>query len=496
MKILIIQLARLGDIYLSWPAVRGLRRLYPEAEIHVLSRPRFQAAWQGLTEVDRHHVVPAQQIIEPLLEATPNVKNSFQEMGGWVDQLKAEGFDRILNFSFSPFSSFLTHAISNEKTQVAGYTRFADGYLAIPDDMSAFFYAQVGIGRPNRFHLAEIFGTMAGCDLIEQDWQAPAVTTSLRLRGSVMIHIGASESKKQVSFAKWTTVINQFLRVSSENITLIGSAEESDLATKIMSAVPAERVDNLVGKTSLQDVMALLTQAKVLVGADSAPMHMASLTRTPCVNLSFDSVNFWETGPRAPNSVILKGHDETDMASDKIANAIRKVIARERPDVGVATVQKGTPSYWSLTTKEADFQWQFLRAIYLCEDFPPSADPLFIDGISKLHEINALMIEQMQSLQRGVELQRVAPFIDRGEEIIQAIGQLVPSLACLVRWYQTEKIRIGPDSRENLLQRSLDIQQLLQKVLDLYLESFTAQGLPLPVTAEAAVDPTAQRGNL
>jgi hypothetical protein len=343
------------------------------------------------------------------------------------------------------------------------------------------------VGRPNRFHIAEIFGTMAGCDLIEEDWKAPKIVSASRLNGKVILHVGASETKKQVSFTKWITVINQFLKISNENVTLIGSSAEKEIAAKIMAAVPPERVENLVGMTTLQELMGLLTQAKVLVGADSAPMHMASLTKTPCVNISFSTVNFWETGPRSPGSVILKGNDETDIASDKIANAIRKVIAKERADVGVITTQKGTPSFWSLTTKEADFHWQFLKAIYLGEDFPGNEDPLFVDGLSKLHEINQLMIEQMHNLQKGGDIQKIGPIIDRGEEIIETIGKLVPSLVSLVRWYQTEKVRIGPDVHENLLKRSLAVQELLQKVLDLYLQSFDQQVVGAPAVAGATV---------
>lgn len=87
-------------------------------------------------------------------------------------------------------------------------------------------------------------------------------------------------------------------------------------------------------------------------------------------------------------------------------------------------------------------------------------------------DINLLMIDQMQAVQKGTDLRKVAAIMDRGEEIIQTIGQLVPALSPLVRWYQTEKIRIGPDTQEKLLERSLNIQNLLQKVLNLYLDSY------------------------
>jgi predicted signal transduction protein with EAL and GGDEF domain len=138
----------------------------------------------------------------------------------------------------------------------------------------------------------------------------------------------------------------------------------------------------------------------------------------------------------------------------------------------VVTVQDGTPSYWCLEPKNADFQWNFLRAIYMSEDFPANEAPLFRDGIIKMADINSLMIEQMEAVKRGTDLKNVASIMDRGEEIIQTIGQLVPALSPLVRWYQTEKVRIGPDTQEKLLERSLHIQNLLHKVLSLYLDSY------------------------
>ncbi len=35
MKILVLQLARLGDIYMSWPMIRAVKRKYPNAEIDI-----------------------------------------------------------------------------------------------------------------------------------------------------------------------------------------------------------------------------------------------------------------------------------------------------------------------------------------------------------------------------------------------------------------------------------------------------------------------------
>lgn len=491
MKILIIQLARLGDIYQSWPALRAIRRNHPNAQIEVLTRSRFSGAWEGLSVVNRMRTLPNKNIMEPLIEPSLNVKEAYDRMGAFVDELKSEKYDWILNFSFSPFSSYLTHAISEETTKVSGYSRTADGFLAIPDDMSAYFYAQVGIGKPNRYHLAEIFGTLAEADLTDADWAVPSFlgAKTKSAQKTILIHVGASESKKAISPVKWTTIINRLQKNNSVAVKLIGASNETAIAEQICSSVGDNRVENLVGKTTLQELFTHIHNADAVVGADSAPMHMAGLTGTPCVNLSLSTVNFWETGPRAAGSVILRGQDETELASDKVAVAIEKVLNGQKPDLSTISVQKGTPSYWMLEPKGADFEWNLIQAIYMQQDFPANESALYKDAIIKMTDINLLMIEQMQKLQNGGDINKVAPIIDRGEEIIDTIGKLVASISPLVRWYQTEKIRIGPNTQEKLLARSLEIQNLLQKVLDLYLEAYgmTQQDVRASAEAEAKV---------
>ena len=489
MKILILELARLGDIYQTWPAIRGLQRIYPNAQIDVLTRSRFEAAFDGLEGIRQRKILPSRELMEPLFSSQMDVKASHDLVGKFVDSLKAEKYDWILNFSFSPLSSYLTHAIADGREEsglkISGYSRTSDGFLAIPDDMSAYFYAQVGINKPNRFHLAEIFATMVGVDLEAADWKQPAGLTKNANAPAVLIHVGASEANKKIHPAKLAAIINQLTKIHpGQKVGLIGAAGEADLAEAIMSSVPTGAVENYVGQTNLTELFSLIAGAKLVMGADSAPMHMASLTATPCLNLSLESVNFWETGPRAAGSVILRGKDESDFASDRVATVASKILKNEKQDLSAITLQEGAPCYWALLPKGSDFQWNLIKSIYQGEDFPGSEDPIFRDGIMKLYDINQLMVEQMQALQKGADIEKVAPIIDRGEEIIITIGQLVPEISPLIRWYQTEKVRIGPSAQEILLEKSLKIQMLFHQVLELYMESYGLLNLNVPAAAE------------
>lgn len=473
MKILILELARLGDIYQTWPALRALRRAHPQAEIHVLTRPRFSASLEGLTAIDHIHQLPTKNLLEPLVQVNMDVKSSYDRLSSYIDMLKAHNFDWIVNFSFSPASSYLAHALSGAQTRVSGYTRTNDGFLSIPDDVSAYFYAQGGVGRPNRFHLIEIFGSMVQCDILPEDMRAPILPdfSGPLPKEFIALHVGASQANKALTPEVWSEIIKAFTALHPLPIVLIGAPGEKNLSDQLKAFASGTEFVDLVGETSIPELFQIIIKAKIMVGCDSAPMHIATLTQTPCLNISLSTVNFWETGPRAPGSLIARYPQVTDVKAETIAIALKRMLTGEKQDLGLIPVQAGTPSYWALSPAGADFDWQFVKAIYQGEHFPATTDKIFIQGLRRLNEVNAVMLENLAVMQKGADPKNITPVIEQAEEIIEAIGKLSPSLQVVIRWYQTEKIRIGPQDFKMILQRTIEIHELFQKLIDIYLRS-------------------------
>lgn len=485
MRILIVQLARLGDIYQGWPTIRALKRQHPESQITLLTRNTFEAASRGLPELDKVIVLSTKDVMAPLVSDQADIVAAFGKLKEFVEGLKAENYDLILNFSFSPASSWLCRVLDPGANKTRGYTRTSDGYLAIPDDMSAYFYAQVGPGKPNRFHLAEIFGTLAGVDLEPSDWAGPVGLDAFQMPRSgpyLAIHIGASENHKSLSASKWASIINHYKKTSVLPVALIGGTGEKAIADSIMGSVSGDQVMNLVGLTTLTESFQVIAGATILVGCDSAPMHMASLTGTRCLNLSLGRTNFWETGPRSKGSWILRGATEEDMASDRIATLINLMLEKGRAPVGIIQTQEGTPSYSGLFPKDVEFQWKFTQAIYQGTPFPEPVSDGFWQALDQLTEVNQFLIEQLEAIRGGAALESLAALMDRGEEVIGAIARIVPAWAPAIAWYQTEKLRIGPGDQGVVLDRTIEIQGLMAKLLEVYQDMKAVHQEP---TAEA-----------
>ena len=105
-----------------------------------------------------------------------------------------------------------------------------------------------------------------------------------------------------------------------DDLVLVGSASEADSVRSLASMIneartPGPRVHVLAGGTSVGQLMAILSHARVVVGSDSAALHMAVGLGRPLVGL-FGPTDPEEVGPYGCREWVLRdpaakgaGHD-------------------------------------------------------------------------------------------------------------------------------------------------------------------------------------------
>ena len=390
-----------------------------------------------------------------------------------IEKISSEEYDQIINLSFSPLSSYLTHALSHKKTKVFGFTRFSDGYLSIPDDASAYFYGQVGIGKKNRVHLSDIFSTVAGVDIKEQDWRGPepASKTGFREEEYIVVHVGTSESRKTYGEMKWRQVLSGIRRGWSGKIIMVGSSDEKKLSDKILDGTNLVNIENLVGSTKIYDLFEIIGSAQLVVGCDSVAMQMASLTNTACVCLTFSSVNFWETGPRASGSVVLYADESDLLASDRVSEVVLSTLSgKELTTPIILSKPNEIPAFQVVGHEDKIFCWDLIKAIYMEDPFPIPQSQLVYQGIARLKEVSHLALEQLNYIADVDKQAMAAKILDQVDDIIGSIEKMVPELSPLVSWFQVEKQRIGPGSFEEILYQTKTIFGKLNQICGLYIE--------------------------
>ena len=110
-------------------------------------------------------------------------------------------------------------------------------------------------------------------------------------------------------------------QINSKGITpvILGSSSESDLAEHIKAIVPD--AINLTGQTSLIEIIGLAKNAKIAVGNDTGPMHIASASHCPSVVLFSNESDPKLCAPKGQKTSIFHRTDLNNLSTQDVLNS-------------------------------------------------------------------------------------------------------------------------------------------------------------------------------
>lgn len=101
----------------------------------------------------------------------------------------------------------------------------------------------------------------------------------------VAVVIGSSWESKNWFFEGYRDLAKHFIDSGEWQVVLLGDRSQEGLSLQLAEDINSPSLTNLVAKTSLLEVAAVLKVAEVAVGPDSGPAHMAGAVGTPYVSL-------------------------------------------------------------------------------------------------------------------------------------------------------------------------------------------------------------------
>jgi heptosyltransferase-2/heptosyltransferase-3 len=106
----------------------------------------------------------------------------------------------------------------------------------------------------------------------------------LRDSRPIAVHPGAGAAIKLWRAERWAAVADVLAKETGVDVLLTGSEAERPLCQRIAAQMKTEaRVT--AGETTLDQLAALLSQCRLVLGLDSGPMHLAVAVGTPTVQL-------------------------------------------------------------------------------------------------------------------------------------------------------------------------------------------------------------------
>lgn len=284
-RILVIRLDLLGDLMLSVPAIRAVRRRWPRAELVALVLPYTAPLLAHIPEVDRVITFDPNRL-RP--SGTPWRPAVWADLLGLIRRLRAQKFDAALAL-YGPWAGLLAY-LSGARFRVGygaeSHPKFFN--LALPGrrylerrheaEYTLSVAAAVGaVGGPDDYWLRPLPEAQAR---LEARLAALGVPPGLPLIG---VQAGAANgAAKQWYPEKWAAAAGELARRRGAGVILTGTARERPLAEAIRAAlgVPAW---NLAGETDIPGLVALLGRLELFLAGDTGPMHLATALGVPTV---------------------------------------------------------------------------------------------------------------------------------------------------------------------------------------------------------------------
>jgi heptosyltransferase-2 len=290
-KMLIRATNWVGDAIMALPALRAVRKRFPEAEVAIVGRPYVADIYRD------------QEICDQLIAYDPNgLHKGFSGRERLAAELRAQKFDVALLLQNAFDAAWLAWRASIPER--IGYARDARSFLltkAVPLPRHGEIPAH------EKFYYLELLRRTGWLDVVQDEsfigLHVPAekrrsadefLCKSRVRQGALRIAIAAGASYGSAKCwppSRFAEVANRLQSEADADVILFGTAAEASVSTAISAELRRPPID-LTGKTAIADLPALLSQCHLFIGNDSGAMHVAAAVGLPIVGVF---------GPTDPN---------------------------------------------------------------------------------------------------------------------------------------------------------------------------------------------------
>ncbi|MBI4666487.1 MAG: glycosyltransferase family 9 protein [Nitrospinae bacterium] len=316
-NILVLNLTRMGDLIQTTPLIRGLREKEPGCRITMLANDRFAGILKFVDGIDELVTFDIHGFGAPGGGEELDVLALYEYLDGLIHNLMERGFDIIINLSHSKISAVLSMLIG--APDVRGFLSTPRGERLVKNPWLVYFTAFLAFRRYNRFNLVDMYMRGAGVEpsagtrlhlnpdtSVDESVKAEMVIHDIK-PGQIVIGLqaGASREERRWEPANFAKVGDALAEKYGAKIVLFGAAQEKKLGDEITSTMKYPAV-NLMGQTSLPQLVAWVKHINLLVTNDTGTMHIAAALGTPIVSLFFVHARCEETGPYCAGAMALQ----------------------------------------------------------------------------------------------------------------------------------------------------------------------------------------------
>ncbi|MEX3071983.1 glycosyltransferase family 9 protein [Vibrio alginolyticus] len=268
----ILRLSAIGDVCNTIATVQAIQKQWPTTHITWITG---KLESQLLAAIDGVEVIVFDK------------KAGLQGYKSLWKQLKGREFDALLHMQYAIRASVATLGIK---------AKYKLGFASDRSQDFQTLFTNIKVPSPQSLHVADglmAFAHQIGVPQAELNWTLSYSTQDKewaeshisRNKQNLLIVPGASKAYKNWHAEGYVDVIDH-ARAKGWHVILAGSPAqvELDLAEAIQSRLE-EPCLNIVGQSSILQMLALIDNVDMVIAPDTGPVHMASAMNTPIIGL-------------------------------------------------------------------------------------------------------------------------------------------------------------------------------------------------------------------
>ena len=318
-QVLIINITRMGDLVQMVPLLKRLDYEWPGVEIDLVVDSEFVSMATMLPGIRQVLAYDFQSLMDDSRVHARDIVSLYQDVAAWAKPLVPVGYDRIINLTFNRRSACLAGYVGG--ADVRGLTTAPDGSFVVKNPWMMYFLDMHSNRRLNRFNLVDVYalgGSGSGpytpvtlqIDSESKEWAKGFLGASGMPDYWIAVQVGASDVMKAWRPELFGQTLALLSRQANVGFVLIGTKKESpavqDAIVTFQKVRGSAPICDALGKTTLPQLVGLLSQCHVMLTNDTGPMHLAVGAGIPVVNLSVGHVDFRETGPYGPGHFVVQ----------------------------------------------------------------------------------------------------------------------------------------------------------------------------------------------
>jgi ADP-heptose:LPS heptosyltransferase len=260
-KFLLIRFSSIGDIVLTTPVIRCLKKQVPDAEVHFLVKSAFLPVLEHNPYIDKIHVLA----------------HSWELM---IEELRTENYDYVIDLHHNLKTLRVKQALKKKSfsffklnIQKYIYTAFKINLLPRVHIVDRYLKTVEPFGVKNDGAGLDYF--IAGHEEIKKT-DIPASHSA----GYIACVIGGAHGTKRWPVHKW----KEFCGKMDHPLILLGGKEDEKNGNEIAATDPV-KIYNACGKFRINESADLVRKSKLVVTNDTGLMHIAAAYRRPVISL-------------------------------------------------------------------------------------------------------------------------------------------------------------------------------------------------------------------